>query len=250
MKKRNSALARVPTVEIDSKMEAGEPTAVGRVQRRQKKTRIRLLKAGYGLITEKGIDETTIMEITDAADVGFGTFYNYFSSKDDIAMQILDCVVHALGVRSDAVNEANDVDDPVLTIANSVRLTAHAMMDDPMWKSWLKRTDLMVQRMRDVFKPFGIRDMQRAVDAGMYHIPNDNLESAWSLHIWLLTGKITDIAHGYCLPESEMQMCESIMRMMGVDKAKARAVSIVPLPDAPPLRIDFSYVHETEKGDE
>ena len=100
MNKKRSALAEAPTVEIDSKMEAEERVVGGRVKRRQKKTRIRLLKAGYGLITEKGIDETAIMEITDAADVGFGTFYNYFSSKDDIAMQILDCVVHALGERS------------------------------------------------------------------------------------------------------------------------------------------------------
>ena len=248
MKKKRTALAEVPIVEIDGKMDAEEQVVGGRVKRRQKKTRIRLLKAGYGLITEKGIDETAIMEITDAADVGFGTFYNYFASKDDIAMQILDCVVHALGERSDAVNKATKVDDPVLVIANSVRLTAHAMMNDPMWKSWLKRTDLMVQRMRDVFKPFGIRDMQRAVDAGMYHIPNNNLESAWSLHIWLLTGKITDIAHGYCPPESEMQMCESIMRMMGVEQEKAHTVSVGPLPEAPPLKIDFSYVHDNDEA--
>lgn len=214
---------------------------VGRVRKRQTKTRARLMKAAYQLMSSKGVDETTIQEITDAADVGFGTFYNYFASKDDIATKVLDCVIDTLGRRNDLANRQAHVTDPVLVIANSVRLVAHEMMSDPMWRWWLKRTDLMVQRMRAVFRRFGIRDMEAAIGAGGYHVAVEDMDTAWSFLIWLLAGSITDIVEGYRPPETEQVMCEAVMRVMGVELKKARAVSRAKLPPFPPLDIDFAF---------
>ena len=44
-----------------------------------------------------GVDATTIQQITDAADIGFGTFYNYYDGKDDLAQDVLDCMIHNIG---------------------------------------------------------------------------------------------------------------------------------------------------------
>ena len=213
----------------------------GRIGKRRARTRVRLLRAAYALMSSKGVDDTSIQEITDRADVGFGTFYNYFSSKDEIASAVLDCVVNNLGRRNDLANSAAGVTDPVLVIANSVRLVAQEMMTDPMWRWWLKRTDLMVQRMRAGFKPFGIRDMKIAIDAGGYHIADEDMETAWSFLIWLLAGNITDIVQNYRPAASEKLMAEAVMRVMGVDVETARSVSKAKLPTFPPLEIDFSY---------
>ncbi len=130
---------------------------VGRVQKRQIRTRARLLEAAHDLMSEQGVDVTTIQEITARADVGFGTFYSYFESKDDIAAKVLDCVIHTLGLRNRRANEVAGITDPVAVISNSVRLTAHEMRTDPMWRWWLMRTDLMVQRMNAGFGVFGHR---------------------------------------------------------------------------------------------
>ena len=35
-------------------------------------------------MTEKGVDGATMLEIAERADVGAGTVYNYFKSKDDL----------------------------------------------------------------------------------------------------------------------------------------------------------------------
>ncbi|MFK4825960.1 TetR/AcrR family transcriptional regulator [Paenochrobactrum sp. BZR 588] len=43
-----------------------------------------LMTAAETLFLAKGIDATTITDITDAAGVGKGTFYHYFSSKNDM----------------------------------------------------------------------------------------------------------------------------------------------------------------------
>ena len=52
-----------------------------RTSRRSLRTRRRLMDAALSLFSEKGVDATTIEEITERADVGKGTFYRHFKSK-------------------------------------------------------------------------------------------------------------------------------------------------------------------------
>jgi AcrR family transcriptional regulator len=59
-------------------------TLPDRRQRRSADIRERLFRAALKLFAEKGFAETTVEDITNAADVGKGTFFNYFPSKDHI----------------------------------------------------------------------------------------------------------------------------------------------------------------------
>jgi TetR/AcrR family transcriptional repressor of nem operon len=52
-------------------------------------TRSRLLKRGADLICSRGFNATGLQEITDAAGVPKGSFYNYFDSKEAFAVEIL-----------------------------------------------------------------------------------------------------------------------------------------------------------------
>ena len=47
-----------------------------------------LVRAGEELFRNKGFAETTIEEITGTAGVARGTFYNYFQTKEDLALEI------------------------------------------------------------------------------------------------------------------------------------------------------------------
>ena len=58
----------------------------GRRQRRSAETRERLFRAALELFAQKGFAETTVEDITEIADVGKGTFFNYFPSKDHILL--------------------------------------------------------------------------------------------------------------------------------------------------------------------
>jgi AcrR family transcriptional regulator len=58
----------------------------GRRQRRGAEIRERLFRAALSLFADKGFAETTVEDITNAADVGKGTFFNYFPSKDHILL--------------------------------------------------------------------------------------------------------------------------------------------------------------------
>lgn len=53
-------------------------------------TKIRILEAGAEIVHLKGFYHTGIQEILSAAEVPKGSFYNYFKSKDDFGLQLID----------------------------------------------------------------------------------------------------------------------------------------------------------------
>ena len=57
---------------------------VGRRERRRAEIRERLFRAALALFAERGFLETTVEDITEAADVGKGTFFNYFETKEHV----------------------------------------------------------------------------------------------------------------------------------------------------------------------
>jgi AcrR family transcriptional regulator len=65
-----------------------------RHQLRRQRTRRQLQDAMLALVLEKGFDSIVIQEITDRADVGRGTFYFHFSSKEDVLWSIVEDRIH------------------------------------------------------------------------------------------------------------------------------------------------------------
>ena len=61
-----------------------DPPAAGRRQRHATETRLRLFRCALQLFAKRGFPSVTVEEITEAADVGKGTFFNYFESKDHV----------------------------------------------------------------------------------------------------------------------------------------------------------------------
>ena len=62
---------------------AGAPR-VSRLDRRKARTRQALIDAAVRLIAEGRGDRASIQEITEEADIGFGSFYNHFDSKEQL----------------------------------------------------------------------------------------------------------------------------------------------------------------------
>jgi AcrR family transcriptional regulator len=60
---------------------------LGLRERKKLKTRAALQTEAMRLFLKKGFAQTTIEEIADAAEVSPSTFFNYFSSKEDLVLQ-------------------------------------------------------------------------------------------------------------------------------------------------------------------
>ena len=73
--------------------------------RRKRETRARLLDAALRLMADRGMEGVAINEITEAADVGFGSFYNHFESKEAIYAALVSSVFEEFADSLDKVTE-------------------------------------------------------------------------------------------------------------------------------------------------
>jgi len=97
--------------------------APGRRERKKRETRDALMAAALRLAVEKGPDNVTVEEISEAADVSVRTFFNYFSHKEH-AILGRDPDDLALALRR--VREAPEGESPLTTM----RLIVARVIDD------------------------------------------------------------------------------------------------------------------------
>ena len=83
-----------------------------------------MLECAWQLFREKGYGHTTVEEITKAADVAKGTFFNYFETKETILGELGAWQIELLGNR---VLAADDV--PVSAVAR-IKLVMKAISDE------------------------------------------------------------------------------------------------------------------------
>jgi len=91
----------------------------GRRQRRSTETRERLFRSALKLFADKGFAETTVEDITDAADVGKGTFFNYFPSKEHLLIAFSDMQLSKL---QDTVDQMRERPEPMRSFFRSMTL--------------------------------------------------------------------------------------------------------------------------------
>jgi AcrR family transcriptional regulator len=60
-----------------------------RRERKKAAVRAHILTTAIELFSQHGIDSVTVDQIADAADIGKGTVYNYFSTKEDIVVAFM-----------------------------------------------------------------------------------------------------------------------------------------------------------------
>lgn len=93
-------------------------TVPDRRTRHKIEIRNRLCKAALELFARKGFAETTVEEITNAADVGKGTFFNYFPSKDHIFLAFGELQVSRI---AEHVEESRHSQEPVIDILRRLK---------------------------------------------------------------------------------------------------------------------------------
>lgn len=84
-----------------------------RRERRRLETRERIYRAALQIFAERGYLETTVEDITEAADVGKGTFFNYFPTKEHVLATYGEQRVAAIEV---ALKKARSANHSVLAV--------------------------------------------------------------------------------------------------------------------------------------
>lgn len=103
----------------------GSARPPGRRARRKTELRARILRAALDLFARQGFFDTTIEQITEAADVGKGTFFNYFPTKEHALAGFGEMQVARVEA---ALAKARGSRKPVRQI---LRQLAHSLTEEP-----------------------------------------------------------------------------------------------------------------------
>ena len=219
-----------------------QPRRGERLGRRKERTRSKILASAFEIMSRDGVDAAKIRDITENADIGFGTFYNYFESKDDLASAVLDCLIEDMGRRNVLATSAYADEDACLVFSISTRLVIRQAMHDPMWQWWAAKPDLLVARFCKGFGPFAKRDIQRGIHAGRFKVDLAHLDGIWSLASWIAVGGMHDIAVSSSKKLDDALIVKSIIMMVGIDEGEASVISKMDLPEYPSPKINWKFI--------
>ena len=201
---------------------------VTRLDRRRARTRAALIDAAQKLLAEDRTN-VSVLEITQVADVGLGTFYNHFDSKDELFEAAVAEVLEAHGKLMDLVTEG--VDDPAEVFARAFRLTGrfHRLVPGASQVLLHHGTELLLSDRG--LAPRALRDIKAAQKAGRFHIKDPELALAAAGGAILALGQLLHSQPKRDAAKSADELTKDLLCMFGVSPADAQEICSRPLPD-------------------
>jgi AcrR family transcriptional regulator len=211
---------------IENAAQRGEgPTT--RRGRRRVTTRRRLVEAARRLVAERGVDGLTVAEITEAADVGFGTFYGYFATRDDLVDALLVEAGEELAGENDRLTEP--LEDPAEIVAAAVRNTITSVDRDPVWAAFLVHAAFSQHpQIWVALSTRMMRDVRTGVGSGRF--TTEDLAAVPFLVGGAVLGVLRGKLDGLLAEGTETEAAVGVLLILGLSRADAVEVAHRPLP--------------------
>lgn len=212
--------------------EAVAAAARRRGERRKAQTRAALVRAGQQLLAE-GRTSVPVLEITELADVGMGSFYNHFATKEELFDAAVEAALELQGAVLDAWTEG--IEDPAEVFARSFRLTGRIHRLEPQLSRVILSRGLELISSEHGLGPRALRDIERGCETGRFTL-SDPFPA-------LLVAGGAALALGQAIhdhPERDDaeltdEVTQHVLRTFGLSPEDAAAICSLPLPSAAEL---------------
>ncbi|MCC3314149.1 TetR/AcrR family transcriptional regulator [Nocardia africana] len=204
-----------------------------RLERRKARTRAALVTAAQTLIAD-GKSNVPIIEITQAADVGMGSFYNHFDSREELFQAAVEEALDRHGALLDVLCE--DLDDPAQVFAQSFRLTGRMHRRNPTLSKVLINNGLDLAGSTKGLAPRARRDIETAVRAGRFDVRDPELAMTIVAGATICLGRLLHDRPERDDAEATDSVTEDLLHMLGLSREDAHEIVQRPLPslDASP----------------
>lgn len=199
-----------------------ESAPVNRAERRRLRTRAALLAAAREVFASQGVGAVTIQEITDAADVAKGSFYNHFDSKDAILRALVEEILADLGRGLDVLSEPLR-DDPARVVAVCLRHTLRAFVEDPTLGWFALRAGDAIAVSDVALGAYGRRDIRRGIESGRFRF--DDLELVLTMIGGGTEALLRKRLEGELSAEADVAFTAHVLRLLGLPDDEAAAIA-------------------------
>lgn len=205
----------------------GVPATTSRFDRRRARTRAALIATAQDLLAEGRLG-VPIQEVTERADVGIGTFYNHFGSKDELFAAAIESALVQWAESLDAVDDGTT--DPAALFARSFRLTGRLHRLQPQISRVLLSQGHALSLSPDGMGPRARRDIRAGQEAGRF------LEMDLNRAMVVVTGAMIELGHLLHehpeLDEGETVdgVTSDVLVALGLERAEAERLCAEALP--------------------
>lgn len=200
-----------------------------RLDRRKAQTRAALLQAAQKLIAE-GRTNVSILEITEAADVGTGSFYNHFATKEQLFDATVEAVMDAYGQFLDRATR--DIEDPAELFAAGFRLTGRLHRREPELSKVLLNNALRLLSAPNGLAPRARRHIQAATAAGRFEVADVDVAVTVAAGALIALGQLLHDQPERDVDETTDRITYDLLRMFGIPRRQAQRICSLPLADA------------------
>jgi AcrR family transcriptional regulator len=199
-----------------------------RLARRKQRTRSALIAAAQSFIAAGRLN-VPVLEITQAADVGMGSFYNHFETKEQLFDAALTEVLDVHGALLDAITTS--LDDPAEAFARSFRLTGRLFRTRPQESRVLLSSGLALLASDRGVAPRARRDIRAGIEAGRFHVEDLSLVMAVVGGSLLGLGQLLHDEPDRDDATAADAVTEHVLTLLGMPADEARRLCELPLPD-------------------
>lgn len=210
---------------------------VNRLTRRKQRTRAALIRAAQAFIAAGKVN-VPVLEITQAADVGMGSFYNHFDSKEQLFDAAVAEVLDAHGALLDHLTAS--LDDPAETFACSFRLTGRLFRRRPQESQILLANGIALLSSELGLAPRALRDIEAAARAGRFTVDDPELALAVAGGALLGLGNLLRNRPDRDDAAAADAVTQDVLVMFGLSADEARDICLRPLPDLDGLELPDS----------
>ncbi len=209
-------------------MTEAQPVANNRLERRKMRTRTALIRAAQTFVAAGKLN-VPVLEITQAADVGMGSFYNHFDSKEELFEAAVNEVLDDLGAILDKLTAEGE--DPAETFARSFRLVGRLFRRRPEMCRVLLNSGLTLISADRGLAPRALRDISVAGRAGRFTVDDPALALAVAGGALLGLGRLLHDQPERSDAEAADRATRDVLIMFGLPADEAAEICRRPLPD-------------------
>jgi AcrR family transcriptional regulator len=209
-------------------MTEAQPVADNRLERRKMRTRAALIRAAQTFVAAGKLN-VPVLEITQAADVGMGSFYNHFDSKEELFQAAVNEVLDEIGAILDKLTSEGE--DPAETFARSFRLVGRLFRWRPEMSRVLLNTGLTMISADRGLAPRALRDIKAATQAGRFSVDDPVLGLSVAGGALMGLGQLLHDGPDRDDAETADRVTRDVLIMFGLPADEAAEICRRPLPD-------------------
>ena len=180
----------------------------------------KLIEAAVVHLNREGLNNFTATSLTRSANLGYGTFYKYFSSTEDV---LESAIKKSVTDWSLMISESNKNEpDRLLAFLEAIYKTILQVSNNASMRWLLEKPNYFVEIYFDLTRHHAIEDVKSAIANGQLSPEYlENFETKFKLHLWQICGGISMVDEGYNYKEIALELIKLIIPTE-VSREKAR----------------------------